>query len=118
MGDVRRLWLNDKSRWETVFDKVSEISFTARRAIEAGKCELLGELMDENHALLQKLNVSSPELDHLVEAARISGALGAKLSGGGRGGNMIALVTPETAPIVSLSLREAGAKNTIITQVP
>ena len=31
-----RLWMNDKSRWETVFDKIGEISFTARRAIEAG----------------------------------------------------------------------------------
>jgi mevalonate kinase len=78
---------------------------------------LLGELMNENHVLLQKLSVSSPELDQLVEAAREAGALGAKLSGGGRGGNMIALVEPGIAEAVSLSLKEAGAKNTIITQV-
>jgi mevalonate kinase len=117
VGDVRRLWMNDKSRWETVFDKIGEISFTARRAIEAGKPELLGELMNENHALLQKLTISSPELDRLVEAAHNAGALGAKLSGGGRGGNMIALVESEKAEIVSRSLKEAGAKNTIITQV-
>jgi mevalonate kinase len=117
VGDVRRLWRNDPSRWETVFDKIGEISFTARRAIEAGKPELLGELMDENHELLQKLTVSSRELDALVEAARRAGALGAKLSGGGRGGNMIALVEPEKAETVSSSLREAGAKQTIHTQV-
>jgi mevalonate kinase len=73
--------------------------------------------MNENHALLQKMTVSSPELDQLVEAARNAGALGAKLSGGGRGGNMIALVEPETAESVSLSLKKAGAKNTIITRV-
>ena len=42
------------------FDKVGEISFIARRAIEAGKSEMLGELMNENHALLQKMTVSSP----------------------------------------------------------
>ena len=47
--------------------------------------------MDENHALLQEIGVSCPELDALVAAARAAGALGAKLSGGGRGGNMIAL---------------------------
>jgi mevalonate kinase len=117
VGDVRRLWSENKSRWETVFDKIAEVSFTARRAIEAGKWELLGELMNENHALLQKLTVSSPELDRLVEAARNAGALGAKLSGGGRGGNMIALIKPEMAETVAFSLREAGARNTIITQI-
>jgi len=117
VGDVRRLWIDDRSRWETVFDKIGEISFTARRAIEAGRPELLGELMDENHSLLQKLTVSLPELDQLVEAARKAGALGAKLSGGGRGGNMIALVKPETAEAVASALKEAGAKNTIITKV-
>jgi mevalonate kinase len=117
VSDVRRLWIEDKSRWEGVFDKIGEISFTARRAIEAGKPELLGELMNENHALLQTLTVSSLELDRLVEAALRAGASGAKLSGGGRGGNMIALVAPEQAETVSLALKEAGAKNTIITQV-
>lgn len=117
VGDVRRLWMSDKSRWESVFDKIGEISFTARRAIEAGKPELLGELMSENHALLQALTVSSPELDQLVEAALHAGALGAKLSGGGRGGNMIALVDAGVAEPVSSSLKKAGARNTIITQV-
>jgi mevalonate kinase len=117
VADVRRLWMNDKARWETVFDKIGEISFTAQRAIEAGKSEILGELMDENHALLQKLTVSSPELDRLVQAARDAGATGAKLSGGGRGGNMIALVQPMMAESVSLSLKEAGARRTIITEV-
>ena len=117
VGDVRRLWMRDRSRWESVFDKIGEISFTARRAMEAGKYELLGELMDENHTYLQKITVSSPELDQLVEAARTAGARGAKLSGGGRGGNMIALVEPDSAESVSASLRDSGAKNTIITQV-
>jgi mevalonate kinase len=117
VSDVRRLWMNDRSHWETVFDKIGEVSFTARRAIEAGKPELLGELMDENHALLQRLTVSSVELDQLIEAARNAGALGAKLSGGGRGGNMIALVQPEMAESVSSSLKEAGAQNTIVTQI-
>ena len=117
VGDVRRLWREDKSRWETIFDKIGEISFTARRAIDAGKPEFLGGLMNENHALLQTLTVSSPELDRLVESARGAGALGAKLSGGGRGGNIIALVDSETAAPVSLALRETGARNTITTQV-
>jgi mevalonate kinase len=117
VGDVRRLWMNDRSRWETTFDKIGEISFTARRAIEAGRPELLGDLMNENHAVLKALTVSSSELDQLVQAALNAGAPGAKLSGGGRGGNMIALVDPEKAETVSQALKKAGAKNTIITQV-
>jgi len=117
VADVRRLWMNDKSRWESVFDKIGEISFTARRAIEAGRSEILGELMNENHALLQKLTVSSPELDRFVEAARNAGATGAKLSGGGRGGNMIALVKPEGSEAVASALISAGAKRTLSTTV-
>lgn len=117
VGDVRKLWEADQKHWEKVFDEIADISFAARRVIEEGWIKMLGVLMDENHALLQQMTVSSPELDHLVEAARKAGALGAKMSGGGRGGNMIALVNPETAESVSLALKEAGAKNTIITQV-
>lgn len=117
VGDVRRLWLSDTARWEAVFDKIGEVSFSARCAIEAGMYEWLGELMDQNHALLQELTVSSPELDTFVEAARQAGALGAKLSGGGRGGNMIALAKSEVADTVALALKEAGAKNIIVTPI-
>jgi mevalonate kinase len=47
--------------------------------------------MNENHKLLQQIEVSSRELDFLVDVARDNGAYGAKLTGGGLGGNMIAL---------------------------
>jgi mevalonate kinase len=117
VGDVRRLWEADKVKWESVFDQVGEIAKKARATIEKGKIDELGKLMDQNHALLQEMTISSPELDRLVSAARQAGALGAKLSGGGRGGNMIALVEPEKADAVAKSLKNAGAKNTIITQV-
>jgi len=117
VADVRKLWESDKKRWENVFAEIGDISFAARRVIEEGWVKMLGALMDENQTFLQQMTVSSPELDTLVEAARQAGALGAKLSGGGRGGNMIALVEPEHAETVSRSLKEAGAKHTIITQV-
>ena len=117
VGDVRKLWEADKTRSEKVFDKIGEIVKKAKEKIESGKWEELGDLMNQDHALLQELTVSSPELDRLVNAACKAGALGAKLSGGGRGGNMIALVKPEMAEAVSRSLKEAGAKNTIITTI-
>lgn len=114
---VRNLWLKDPARLESIFDKIGDVSFSARCAIEAGMYEWLGELMNKNHILLQELTVSSPELDRLVEAARSAGALGAKLSGGGRGGNMIALVRSEMADTVSLVLKAMGAKNILVTPI-
>ena len=117
VGDVRNQWEADRSKWEGVFDQVGRTAREAREAIERGRRKELGELMNRNHALLQEMTVSSPELDKLVTAARNAGALGAKMSGGGRGGNMIALVSPEMAEAISLSLMEAGARSTITTQV-
>ncbi len=117
VGDVRKLWEADKKRWEKVFDKVEKITRQATVAIETGKPERLGALMDQNHALLQTMSVSSAELDRLVLMARAAGASGAKLSGGGRGGNMIALVRPERAAKGAAALMAAGARNTITTIV-
>jgi mevalonate kinase len=77
--------------------------------MRSGEIAEMGRLMTLNHNYLQQLTVSSNELDQLVNAAIQSGALGAKLSGGGRGGNMIALVTHETASTVESALRESGA---------
>ncbi len=117
VSDVRLLWLRDQINLENIFNEIAQIALVARRSIEQGKPEILGELMDQNHALLQSLTVSSPELDKLVEAARKAGALGAKLSGGGRGGNMIALSEQAKAESVASALMSAGAKRTIITEI-
>lgn len=117
VGDLRKLWEADKPKWEGLFDEVAELVSAAKIHIERGTWKELGWLMNRNHVLLQEMTVSSPELDRLVTAACKAGALGAKMSGGGRGGNMIALVTPDMAEAVSRSLIEAGARSTIITQV-
>jgi mevalonate kinase len=117
VGDVRKFWEANPTRWERVFDAVGTIAKKARTSIERGKKKDLGTMMNKNHALLQEMTVSSPELDALVSAALNAGALGAKMSGGGRGGNMIALVTTEKAESVSAALKEAGARSTIITQI-
>jgi len=77
----------------------------------------LGQLMNRNHALLREIGVSSPELDVLVEGALSAGALGAKLSGGGRGGNMLALVSAESEAAVHSALEQAGASRVIGTTV-
>lgn len=117
VGDVRKAWLANPDRLERIFDEIGSIARQARKFIEDWLPERLGPLMNHNQALLQELDVSSPELDRLIAAARSAGASGAKLCGGGRGGNMIALVTPETAQPVADALRQAGAVNTIMTTI-
>lgn len=117
VSDVRRLWESDKEKWERVFDKVGNIAEEARGAIESGKWNPLGEWMNENHRYLQQMTVSSPELDNLVSAARNAGARGAKMSGGGRGGNMIALVEDRNAQAVASALKQAGAPRTVTAHI-
>ncbi len=117
VGDVRKAWSADKDHYEAVFDSIGALADSARQALEHGAVELLGPLMDANHGLLRKLGVSCPELDALVLAARRAGAWGAKLSGGGRGGNMIALVNKAQASKVAAALQSAGALRTLITEV-
>ncbi len=117
VGDVRQRWQAEPVKYERIFDEIAAISRQARILIEEGPLNELGPLMTRNHTLLQELDVSSPELDRLAEAALAAGASGAKLCGGGRGGNMIALANAETAPAVAEALRAAGAVNTIITTV-
>ncbi len=117
VADVHRLWENDRAKWESIFTSVGKVVEEARHAIEYGKIRELGELMDQNHSLLQHMTVSSPKLEELVEAARSAGALGAKLSGGGRGGNMIALAEPNSVAAVGQALKSAGARGVITTVV-
>jgi mevalonate kinase len=119
VGDLRRRWQANPERYEGYFDEIAVITDQARVAIERETLSItaLGKLMNENQEVLNTLGVSSPELERLVEAARQAGALGAKLSGAGRGGNMIALPPPNVAPAVAQALTEAGATGVIVTEV-
>jgi mevalonate kinase len=117
VGDVRRAWQQDPARYEAFFDRIGEIAQAARQAIEQGEIGALGPLMRRNQALLEELGVSSEPLRRLIQAAEKAGALGAKLSGGGRGGNVIALVNESSVNAVSAALTDAGAKRVIVTSV-
>lgn len=117
VGDVRAAWEKRPARYDFLFDRIGEVVDEAREAIEAGDVYTLGGLMDQNHELLRKVGVSSPELDELIEAARYGGALGAKLSGAGRGGNIIALVEEFAVDEVEEVLRAVGARRIIYAVV-
>jgi mevalonate kinase len=117
VGDVHALVKADPHHYCPILDEIGKIAQQARAAILTGDIAQLGPLMNRNHVLLQELTVSSEVLDRLVATARSAGALGAKLSGGGRGGNMIALTMPETAAGVAQALLQAGAAQVFTTTV-
>ncbi len=117
VGNVRKAWQADTARYEALFDRIGEVVDRGRAAIKAGDLAALGSLMDQNQALLQEMGVSSSELEMLIKAARSSGALGAKLSGAGMGGNMIALVDAAEAGSIEKALQAAGAKWTLTAEV-
>ncbi|MGQ9550085.1 MAG: mevalonate kinase [Roseiflexus sp.] len=117
VGEVRRRWAENPSRYEALFDAVADIVHQVRRALSKGDRAALGSLLDHNQALLEEIGVSSPELERLIAAARRAGAHGAKLSGGGWGGVMIALVEPEIAQQVREALQAAGAARVVETVV-
>ena len=109
VGDVRAGWMEEPERYEAIFAAITKIVHAAREAIEVGDLVKVGQLMNQNHELLIEIGVSAEENDKLVRAAQNAGALGAKLSGGGRGGNNVILTTPYRVPIIRQALEEAGA---------
>jgi mevalonate kinase len=81
----------DPKKYDRIFKQEEEIVRKARKALDAYDLKAVGQLMNENHRLLQEIEVSGKELDHLVNLARQKGAWGAKITGGGVGGCMVAL---------------------------
>ncbi len=110
---VRQRYAERQSETEEIFRRISQVVGSARRALESGAQPQLGALMSENHEMLRQLGISSPALDNLVEASIAAGALGAKLSGGGMGGNMIALADSSTLTALRRALSLAGAVSVI-----
>ena len=117
VADVRRGWEGDPARYEDLFDRIGDISREAREIIISGNPDSLGSLMNQNQTLLKEIGVSSETLENFVETAMASGALGAKLSGGGRGGNIIALVAEDSTTFVADALKRAGAERVFTTRI-
>jgi len=115
--DLRRLWQADAGRFERLFDAVGVLVERGRQALATGDLLALGALMNENQRLLCEMDVSSPLLDRLIAVARSAGALGGKLTGGGRGGCLVALVSDEERDAVSEALLLEGAARVFPTVV-
>ncbi len=117
VGEVRRRHAADPAHYAALFDEIGDLVQRARHALAAGDTALLGDLLNRNQELLAAIGVSSPELENLIGAARSAGAGGAKLSGGGWGGVMIALVTDETRTAVADALHRNGAARVLLSTI-
>lgn len=96
-------------RTQQAFDAIHTLVKNARLAIEAGDRRAVGQLLDLNQMLLSGLFVSTPEIEQMCGAARAAGAFGAKLTGAGGGGCVVALVdTPEIGAAVLTAWKADG----------
>ncbi|HJU25119.1 MAG TPA: mevalonate kinase, partial [Rhodanobacteraceae bacterium] len=104
---VREAWQRNRALYERIFDEIDALTLHAVEALAARDLQQLGELMNICQGQLNALQVSSWEIEELLQIARDNGALGAKLTGGGGGGSVIALC-PDCGERVVRAMRDAG----------
>lgn len=115
VADVAALKAAEPARVGGILNEIREHTEAAVADLAADDRESLGARMSRTHALLRELTVSNPQLDRLVASAQTAGALGAKLTGGGRGGCVLALAdTADAAETVARAMRASGAERTWI----
>lgn len=110
---VGEKFLLDPLKTQKSVKLIGKIALEAKDVLSYGNAYLLGKLLDKNQEELMKLGVSDDSLNHLITIARNAGALGAKLTGGGLGGCMMALaLNLEHAKLLADILMKAGAAKT------
>lgn len=116
VSDVKKLVNTDKKYMQYI-EKLGELTDMAKTNIENNNIFKLGEIFNSAQDYLRKLTVSDNLLEELIEIAIKNNALGAKLTGGGRGGCMIALSDSlENAQKIKLAL-DSKAKETWMTKL-
>lgn len=100
----------NRDKTEEIFTGIGELVLKAKNSLVHSRWQELGDLMNECHAYLKKLGVSTPMLERLVAAARQGGAWGAKLSGAGGGDCMIAIAPSEKRKAISKAIENAGGE--------
>ena len=95
VADVRRLKEESPEKFKKIFSQYENLAEEAKKALLEGDIATIGNLMNQNHELLQLITVSGDINDQLVEIALKNGSIGAKMTGTGRGGLVIALAENE-----------------------
>ena len=117
VAQVRKFMESAPSIAEETIQKIGDVVGRAKNEIENGNSYAIGSLMTENHTLLKKLGVSCKELDYLVEVSLNEGAVGAKLCGSGRGGNIVALCGAEKTEHIKIALLKNGSPHSFISKI-
>jgi mevalonate kinase len=99
---------NDPRLFETTLTQIQAIVVEAEHCLNAGNLERLGSLLTDNHRHLCSWQLSTRSIDDACTLALRAGALGAKLTGAGGGGCVLALCTPDTLATVQASWRAKG----------
>lgn len=107
VAGVRARHARDPALYDMIFNEIDEMSIAGAAALRSGDYETLGALMNVCHGMLNAIEVSTPELEKMIQIARQHGASGAKLTGAGGGGSIVALC-PGCENEVSAALRAAG----------
>lgn len=115
---VHDRWLEERKTFDSCFSRIGEICQMIYQVLRTADLKEQAHLLTENHELLKTIGVSTSELDTLVNVALQAGARGAKLSGGGGGGNMIAIVDEASISTVSEALSQAGAEKILVAHIP
>jgi len=109
VGSVVKRSREQTDKFHMHLEEISTISNAVIKALKDEDDDELGSLMNRNHKLLKQIGVSTPKLDRLVVEARRAGALGAKLTGAGGGGCIIALCSNKNARSnIARALRKEG----------
>lgn len=109
---IRERWLEGEPEVVASYERITEIARMGKKALLIEDWSLLGELMNENHAIQRALGGSGESNERLIAAALEAGALGAKLAGGGGGGTIIALWPDDDCSALEEALHRAGASAT------
>ena len=107
IAGVRSRFNKNTGLYTTIFDEIDELSIAGTVALKSCDYDTLGSLMNVCHGFLNALQVSTPELEKMVNIARSNGAIGAKLTGAGGGGSIVALCPGEEFEVAQ-GLRAAG----------
>ncbi len=108
VAGVRKRKEETPDEYDKIFAEADTMVHAAKKALQSHDLAAVGDLMNYNHELLQKIQVSNKELDMLVETARAAGAVGAKMTGGGLGGYMVALTPGPLQEKVAKAIEDKG----------
>ncbi len=117
VDSVGRQRERNPERVDGVFDAIAAVVRNGALAVRAGDWNALGQLMDLNQGLLASLLLSTEKIEDLCHVARKAGAFGAKLTGSGGGGCMIALAADHTSAEAILRAVKGIAEEAFIAEV-